>query len=144
MKRPCPLELAELLDSLASPGKHAQNVESDLVTISVHIDGERVDVAFAVRTYRLAQRPALADSDLITLLNTESRGNMGGKVLVTLLVTVVLGDEVKIFSPDDKGTVHLGRHDGSGQDTATDRDEAGEGALLVCSHHIVSTCIPLL
>jgi len=103
------LELAERLDSLAGPGKHAENVESD----------------------RLAQRPALADSDLVTLLNTESRGHMGGEVLVTLLVTVVLGDEVKVFSPDDEGTVHLGRHDGSSQDTTTDGNEASERALLV-------------
>lgn len=28
-------------------------------------------------------------------------------------------------------TVHLGRHDGSGEDTATDGDHAGERALLV-------------
>jgi hypothetical protein len=27
--------------------------------------------------------------------------------------------------------VHLGRHDGAGEDTATDGDHAGEGALLV-------------
>lgn len=28
-------------------------------------------------------------------------------------------------------TVHLGGHDGAGEDTATDGDHAGEGALLV-------------
>ena len=51
---------------------------------------------------------------------------------MALLVTVVLGDVVEVFSPDDQSTVHLGGDDGAGQDTATDRDEAGEGALLVC------------
>ena len=58
---------------------------------------------------------------------------MGGEVLVALLVTVVLGDEVEVLATDDEGTVHLGRDNGTGQDTATDGDLAGEGALLVCS-----------
>lgn len=57
---------------------------------------------------------------------------MSGEVLVALLVSVVLGDEVKVFAADDDGAVHLGGNDGSGQDTATDGDLAGEGALLVC------------
>ena len=57
---------------------------------------------------------------------------MGSEVRVTLLVTGVLGDVVKVLSPDDDGAVHLGGDDGAGQDTAADRDEAGEGALLVC------------
>lgn len=57
---------------------------------------------------------------------------MAGEVLVALLVTVVLGDEVEVLAADDDGPVHLGGHDGAGQDTATDRNLAGEGALLVC------------
>lgn len=57
---------------------------------------------------------------------------MGGKVLVALLVTGVLGNEVKVFAANDDGSVHLGRDDGAGQDTATDGDLAGERALLVC------------
>lgn len=57
---------------------------------------------------------------------------MGGKVLVALLVTVVLGDVVEVFTADDDGTVHLGGDDTAGQDTATDGDLTDEGALLVC------------
>ena len=57
---------------------------------------------------------------------------MCSKVLVSLLVTGVLGDEVKVFSADDESSVHLGGNDGAGQDTATDGDETGERALLVC------------
>lgn len=83
-------------------------------------------------TYGLGQRSALANGDLVTLLNTESWRDVGGKVLVALLVTGVLGDEVEVLAADDQGTVHLGGNDGTGQDTATDRDETGEGALLVC------------
>jgi hypothetical protein len=102
------LELGELLDGLAGAGQHAEDVESD----------------------SLAQGPALANGDLVTLLNTESGGDVGGEVLVALLVTGVLGDVVKVLSPDDESTVHLGGNDGAGKDTATDGDETGEGALM--------------
>ena len=56
---------------------------------------------------------------------------MGGDVLVALLVTVVLGDVVKVVATDDQGAVHLGGDDSAGEDTATDGNETSEGALLV-------------
>ncbi len=84
------------------------------------------------RTYSLAQRSALANGNLITFFNTESRGDVSGEVLVALLVTGVLGDEMEIFPADDEGTVHFGGDDSAGQDTATDGDETGERAFLVC------------
>lgn len=83
------------------------------------------------KTYSLAERSALANGNLVTLLNTESGRDVGGEVLVSLLVTGVLGDEVEVLSSDNEGSVHLGGNDGAGQDTATDGDGAGEGALLV-------------
>lgn len=81
--------------------------------------------------YSLAQGPALANGDLVTLRNTECGGDVGSEVLVPLLVTGVLGDVVEVLAADDDGSVHLGRDDGAGQDTAADGDLAGEGALLV-------------
>ena len=83
-------------------------------------------------TYCLAQRSALSNSNLVTLLNTESGRNVRSEVFVSLLVTGVLWDEVKIFSADDKSSVHLCGNDGTSQDTATDGDETSERALLVC------------
>lgn len=65
---------------------------------------------------------------------------MGSQVLVALLVTVVLGDVVEVFTADDNGTVHLGGHDAASQDTATDGDLTDEGALLVC--RVVSDSVP--
>jgi hypothetical protein len=59
---------------------------------------------------------------------------------VALLVSGVLGDEVEVLAADDDSSVHLGGNDGAGQDTATDRDETGEGALLVC--RAVSMTVP--
>ena len=95
-------------------------------------------------TYSLAQRPALANGDLVTLLDAESGGDVGGEVLVALLVTGVLGDEVKVFTADDDRPVHLGRHDGAGEDTAADRDLAGEGALLVCRKTTINSLFALI
>ena len=82
-------------------------------------------------TYSFAQRPALANSNLIALFDTECWGDVCGEVFVALLVTRVLGDEMEILSSDNEGSVHLGGHDGAGEDTTTDGDETGEWALLV-------------
>lgn len=84
-------------------------------------------------TYGLAQWSALSHGDLVTLLNTESWGNVGGEVLVSLLVSGVFWNEVEVFAADNESAVHLGGHNGSGQDTATDGDETSEWALLVCT-----------
>lgn len=62
---------------------------------------------------------------------------------MSLLVTRVLGDEVEVLSSDDDGSVHLGGNDGAGQDTATDGDETGEGALLVYNFKKLATSAPL-
>lgn len=57
---------------------------------------------------------------------------MRSKVLMPLLVTVVLGNEVEVLAADDDGSVHLGRHNGAGKDSATDRDKTRKWALPVC------------
>lgn len=50
---------------------------------------------------------------------------------MALLISAVLGNEMKVFAADDEGSVHFGRDNGSGEDTATDGDLTGEGTLLV-------------
>ncbi len=52
---------------------------------------------------------------------------------MSLLVSGVFWDEVKVFSADDESSVHLGGNDGTGEDTTADRDETSEWALLVCT-----------
>lgn len=59
---------------------------------------------------------------------------MSGQVGVSLLVSGVFWDEVKVFSSDDKGAVHLGRDDFSGENATADGDQTGEWALLVCKY----------
>jgi len=95
------------------------------------------ETAHGVVSYRLAQRPALANCNLVTLLNTEGRGNVRREVLVALLISGVLGDVVEVLASDDEGSVHLGGDDGAGQDTASDRNKTGERALLVCRKPLV-------
>ena len=125
MKR---LVLLECLDSLASSWQHSENVESDLAVVSRYITCQ-----FRHTTHGLAEGSALANGDLVTNLDTESWRDVCGEVLVALLVTGVLWDEVKVLAADDQSTVHLGRNDGTGEDTATDGDETSEWALLVCN-----------
>jgi hypothetical protein len=88
----------------------------------------------------------LSNGNLITILDTESWGNVCSKVLVSLLVSGVFRDEVEVFSADDEGTVHLGGNNSSGQDTTTDGDETSEWALLVYAKFLVSIapCMKLL
>ena len=68
---------------------------------------------------------------------------MRSEVLVSLLVSGVLGDEVKVFSADDECAVHLGGNDGAGQDTSTDGDETSKWALLVCENQTSASYLPL-
>lgn len=62
---------------------------------------------------------------------------MCGEVGVSLLISIVLGDEMEVFSADDQGSVHLGGNDGAGEDTSSNRNRTGEGAFLVCAKRIV-------
>lgn len=50
---------------------------------------------------------------------------------MSLLISVVLGDEVQVLASDDHRTVHLRRNNGTGQDTSADGNLTGERALVV-------------
>lgn len=56
---------------------------------------------------------------------------MSSDVCVTLLITRVLGDVVKVVTTDDDGATHLAGSDDAGKKAATDGDVGSEGALLV-------------
>jgi hypothetical protein len=85
-----------------------------------------------VESDSLGQGSALTDGNLVTNFDSESRRAVDGQVLVSFLVTPVLGDEVEVVPSDDDGSVHLGGLYDTGEDSASDGDVAGEGALLVC------------
>lgn len=102
------LELVELL-SLGVGRSDLQHVESD----------------------GLRQRTALTDGDDIAFLHSESGRDVASNVLVSLFVSVVLGDVVQVVSSDDDGSVHLGGNNSTGQDLTSDGNFTDEGALLV-------------
>eukprot|EP00966_Prymnesium_polylepis_P190690 4419451-Prymnesium_polylepis.1 len=84
-----------------------------------------------VEAHRLGQRPALPSQDLITLLHTEGRRHVHGRVLVALLEPVVLLDVVEVVLADDDGVLHLGRLDHARDQLAPDVHAASPRALLV-------------
>ena len=56
---------------------------------------------------------------------------MGGKVSVSLLVTVVFGHVVEVIAADDDGALHLGGDDHPLKNFASDWDVAGEGTFFI-------------
>jgi len=80
----------------------------------------------------LGDGSALADSDDVSDLGSgESGGEMSGEVVMSLLESVVLLDVMEVISSEDDGSVHLGGQDDSLEDSSSNRDVGGEGALLV-------------
>ena len=74
------------------------------VSLSVNLDNVEAD--------GLGKGSALADGHDVTLLNTgEGGGAVSGKVLVSLLESVVLLDVVQVVSSDNEGSSHLSRND---------------------------------
>ena len=85
-----------------------------------------------VEANRLGEGAALAHSDDITLLDAlESGRAVSGDVPVAFLVPLVLANVVKVVPPHDDGALHLGGHNEALENTSTDGDVSGEGALLV-------------
>lgn len=56
---------------------------------------------------------------------------MGNEVGVSLLVSIVLLDKVKVVSSDDDGISHLMGYDHSSEDLSSYGNVAGEGTLLI-------------
>ncbi len=62
---------------------------------------------------------------------------------MSFLVPGVFRHVVKIFATDDERSVHFRRDNGAGQDSSSDRDQAGEGAFLVCiTRGVISNSVP--
>lgn len=128
------LELGKGLGSLHDLLLDTEDVETHglgqrpaQITVSTH-------VSHSTTQRKEVTIPALTDSHNITNLDTnEARRHVSSQVLVTLLVTVVFGDVVEVFTTDDDGPLHLSDgHNDTGQDTTTDGDlVGGEGALFV-------------
>lgn len=84
-----------------------------------------------VEPHSLRERPALANDDLVALLHTEGGRDVGSQVGVSLLVPLVLSNEVEVIPSNSDGAGHFCAVHGSGKDAATDGHISGEWALLV-------------
>lgn len=76
--------------------------------LDVTEDGVWLDLQH-VELHSLGQLSALTNGHDITFLNSESWGDVSWDIVVSLLVSVVFSDVVKVVSSDDDGSVHLGR-----------------------------------
>ena len=73
------------------------------LSLSVNLDHVEADC--------LGKGSALADGHDVTLLNTEGGGAVSGKVLVSLLESLVLLNLSQVVSSDNDGSSHLSRND---------------------------------
>ena len=71
--------------------------------------------------------PALTSDDAITHRDLEARGNVGSKVLVPLLVTIVLLDVVQVVTAKNHRALHLVGYNNATQNAATDGNLKPEG-----------------
>jgi len=88
-------------------------------------------MSYNIESNSLGQRTALSNCNNIPLLDLEGRRAMHSHVLMTLFITTVLGNEMKVILPNDDGALHLGGDDQSLEDTSTNGNASSEGALLI-------------
>ena len=138
MKR---LEFGERFDGLPGSREHAKNIKTDLQCRDSSVSCNHWWIAYCghgfklrhlyLDTHRFAQRSALPNRDLVTILHTESWGNVRGQVFVSLLVPRVFGYEVKVFPTDDKSSVHFCGDNGASEDSTADGYFTSKRAFLV-------------
>lgn len=114
---------------------HSMRFSSDNLKFRELLTSLRIAVALDfedVEANSLGQGTAFTDSDDITSLNTNESGRaMGGNVLVSLFVTVILLDVVQVFTTNDNGAFHFGGNNLTSKNTSTDGYVTSEGAFLI-------------
>ncbi len=80
--------------------------------------------------YTARSVPALTSDDAVTNSDLEARGDVGGKVLVPLLIAVVLLDVVQVIAAKNHGALHLVGHNNAAQNAATDGNLTPKGELV--------------
>jgi len=86
-------------------------------------------------TKEVEHRPALSNHNLITFFRGEARRAVDRNVTMTLLITVVLPNVVKIVTSNNNGALHLGAANHCTENVAANAHIARERALLV---HVVA------
>jgi len=95
------------MDALLSRGVCSEENE-DLLDVAFNV----LDfLAENVEADGLGEGTALANSHDITGLDTESGGAVNGNVVMALLKSSVLGNEVQVIASDDNGPCHFTSRD---------------------------------
>lgn len=85
-----------------------------------------------VELHSLSERAALSYGHHITFTNVgEARRAVNSHLVMSLLKTAVLGDILEVVTADNKGALHLVRHDKSLKNATTNGHISSEGALLI-------------
>ena len=85
-----------------------------------------------IESNSFAKRSALSNSNNISFWDSfEGRRAMGGDVSVSLLISLVLSNIVKVVSSDNDGVLHFCWGDHSSDDSSSDWDVSGEGTFLI-------------
>jgi len=71
--------------------------------------------------------PALTNDDAVANSDLEARRDVGSKVLVPLLITIVLLDVVQVVTAKNHRALHLVGHNNATQNAATDGNLKPEG-----------------
>ena len=71
--------------------------------------------------------PALTSDDAVANSDLEARRDVGSKVLVPLLITIVLLDVVQVVAAKNHRALHLVGHNNATQNAATDGNLKPEG-----------------
>ena len=74
---------------------------------------------------------AFSDEDDISFFDGEGWGDVSRDIAMSLLVTVVFRDVVKVITSDNNSALHLGGNDDSLQDFSSDRDFRSERTFFV-------------
>jgi hypothetical protein len=84
-----------------------------------------------VEPHSFRQRPALANDDMVTFLDTEAWGDVSRNVGMPLLIPLIFLHKVEVVPANNDSPVHLSTMACSSNDSASDRNSSSEWALLI-------------
>ena len=80
----------------------------------------------------IKNKPALSNSHYVTNFNSlKARTQMSSNILMSLFITIVFLEEMQIISANNNSSVHFVGRDHSSENSTSNTDVAGEGALFV-------------
>lgn len=115
----------EWLNRCSNNQSEEDELFSDVTDNFVRSDFQYVEVN------SLGKRSAFSNNCNITNFDLMGRRAVSGNVSVSLFISVVFGDVVKIISSDDDGSGHFSWDNDALEDFSSDTDIAGEGTFFI-------------